>query len=225
MQTLKIEMIHDVVCSWCHIGYHNISKALDRLSQRVSVDFHYLPFQLNPELDSQGVDITEHLCRRNRWSLAEVMAYREELLKKTEEVGAIIDFSKRTRYYNTAMAHRLILAAGNLGIQRQMHQALLQAYHVEGENISDRAVLKKVAKSIGIDGKAVDQALVSDAIGRKLLDLSERVRRYQVRSVPAFIFNENRLVSGSNSTEFFEQLIRSEFLAEDSADEPVEEAI
>ena len=110
-------------------------------------------------------------------------------------------------------------------MQQQMHQALLQAYHVEGENISDRAVLKKVAKSIGFDGEAVDQALLSDAAGRQLLDLSERVRRYQVRSVPAFIFNENRLVSGSNSTEFFEQLIRSEFLAEDSVGKPVEEAI
>lgn len=225
MQTLKIEMIHDVVCSWCHIGYHNISKALDRLSHRVSVDFHYLPFQLNPELDPQGVDITEHLCQRNQWSLPEAMAYREDLVKKTKEVGVIIDFSKRTRYYNTAMAHRLILAAGNLGIQRQMHEALLQAYHVEGENISDRAVLKKVAKSIGFAGEAVDQALLSDAVGRQLLDLSERVRRYQVGLVPAFIFNENHLVRGSNSTEFFEQLIRSDFLAEDSAGKPVEEAI
>ena len=73
MKTLKIEMIHDVVCSWCHIGYHNISKALDNLLHRVSVDFHYLPFQLNPELDHQGVDITEHLCQRNQWSLAEAM--------------------------------------------------------------------------------------------------------------------------------------------------------
>ncbi len=225
MQTLKIEMIHDVVCSWCHIGYHNISQALDRILHTMSVDFYYLPFQLNPGLDSQGVDITEHLCQRNQWRLAEAMTYREQLLKKTEEVGVIIDFSKRTRYYNTAMAHRLILAAETIGVQRRMHQALLQAYHVEGENISDRAVLKKVAKPIGFDGEAVDQVLVSDASGRQLLNLSERVGRYQVRSVPAFIFNENRFVSGSNSTDFFEQLIRSEFLAEDSANKPIEEAI
>jgi len=225
MKTLKIEMIHDVVCSWCHIGYHNISKALDNLSHRVSVDFHYLPFQLNPELDHQGVDITEHLCQRNQWSLAEAMVYRETLLKKTEEVGVTIDFSKRTRYYNTAMAHRLILAAENFGAQRQMHRALLHAYHVEGENISDRAVLKRIVKSLGFDEAMVEQALASDVVGRQLLDSSERVRRFQVRSVPAFVFNESRFVSGSNSTGFFEQLIRSEFLAKDSDDKPVEEAV
>ena len=50
MQTLKIEMIHDVVCSWCHIGYYNISRALESLSSEVSAEIHYLPFQLNPDM-------------------------------------------------------------------------------------------------------------------------------------------------------------------------------
>ncbi len=65
MQTLKIEMIHDVVCSWCHIGYQNISKALERLSNEISAEIHYLPFQLNPDTGPLGVDIVEHLCQRN----------------------------------------------------------------------------------------------------------------------------------------------------------------
>lgn len=225
MQTLKVEMIHDLVCSWCHIGYHHISQALDRLTGEVEAEFHYLPFQLNPDLDSQGVDITEHLCLRNQWSLAEAMDYRARLLQKTKEVGVTIDFSKRTRYYNTAMAHRLMLAAGNHGLQRQMHQALLQAYHVKGENISDVTVLKKIAESIGFDEAMVNQALISEAIDQRLSGLVSRINNFNVRSVPAFIFNENRFVSGSNSAEFFAQLIRSEFLTGDLAEEPVEEAI
>jgi len=83
MKTLKIEMIHDVVRSWCRIGNHHLSSALDRLSKEVSAEFHYLPFQLNPGLGLEGVDITEHLCQRYQWSLAEAMAYRKRLLATT----------------------------------------------------------------------------------------------------------------------------------------------
>ena len=223
MQILKIEMIHDVVCSWCHIGYHNIGSALERLSNEVSAEIHYLPFQLNPDIDPQGVDIVEHLCQRNHWSLAKVMAYRENLIEKTKAVGVTIDFGKRTHYYNTDNAHRLILAAENGGLQRQMHQALSRAYHVEGENISDIGVLVKAAKKIGLDEDMVNQAIGSGAISQQLKALVERVGRYRVRSVPAFIFNGDHFVSGSNSAHYFEQLIRSEFLEKELNEELINE--
>lgn len=225
MKTLKIEMVHDVVCSWCHIGYQNISRALEKLSNELSAEIHYLPFSLNPNMGPLGVDITEHLCQRNQWSITEVMAYRENLMEKTKEVGVTIDFSKRTRYYNTANAHRLILAAENVGLQRQIHQALLQAYHVEGENISDIDVLVKTAEKIGFDENRVNQAIGSTVINQQLKTLLERVRPYSVQSVPAFIFNGNRFVSGSNSADYFEQLIRSEFLNKEPDKELNEELI
>lgn len=214
MRTLKIEMVHDLVCSWCHIGYHNISTALERLAGCVVAEFYYLPFELNPGLGPQGVDITEHLCQRNRWTLSEAEAYRERLLKKAGEVGVKIDFSKRTRYYNTSAAHRLLQAAEKAGLQRQMHRALLQAYHVEGKNIGDPDILRGIASNVGLDDKAIVQVWTSGSIDRRIRAPSDRARRYDVRTVPAFIFEGQRFVSGSNSSGYFERLIRREFLAE-----------
>ena len=49
---LKIEMIHDIVCSWCPIGYRNIKTAIDSLN--IEVDFHFIPFELNPEMEERG---------------------------------------------------------------------------------------------------------------------------------------------------------------------------
>lgn len=123
MKTLEIEMIHDLVCSWCHIGYHNISRALE---------------------------------------------------------------------------------------------ALLQAYHVEGRDISDLGVLVKVAKQVGLEEAVVIQSMTSDVINRHLQALSERVSHYNVRSVPAFVFNGSHFVSGSHTADFFARLIRSEFLSEEN---------
>jgi len=80
----------------------------------------------------------------------------------------IIDFSKRTRYYNTAKPHRLIMAAEQLGLQRQMYFALLQAYHVAGENISDMGVLLKIAGRVGVTVDWVLQAMTSETVSRQM---------------------------------------------------------
>jgi len=70
----------------------------------------------------------------------------------------------------------------------------------------------KSQEKIGFDENIVNQAIGSTVINQQLKTLEERVRSYSIRSVPAFIFNGSRFVSGSNSADYFEQLIRSEYL-------------
>ena len=38
MKKLKIEIVHDLVCSWCPIGYSNIRKAIDNLGIEVKFE-------------------------------------------------------------------------------------------------------------------------------------------------------------------------------------------
>ena len=38
MKHVKVEMIHDLVCSWCPIGYNNLKRAADSLSNRIETD-------------------------------------------------------------------------------------------------------------------------------------------------------------------------------------------
>ncbi|RLU02965.1 MAG: DsbA family oxidoreductase [Ketobacter sp.] len=211
MQLIKIEMIHDVVCSWCLIGTHNLQQALAAYADMVLAEWHYLPFELNPEL-SEKVGIHEHLQERNGWTPEQALAYRRSLLQTIDALGVRIDFSKRTHYYNTHDAHRLILASQQSGMQQPMHQALLRAYHEQGVDISDRSQLRRVAASIGVEDALFQHAMASDEITRYMEALQQRVSAMEIRSVPAFIFNDHLFVSGSQSREFFEQLIRRELI-------------
>jgi len=65
MKTLKIEMIHDVVCSWCPIGYANLQQALRNLN--MEADIYFLPSELNPEMGPMGEGIEEYFERRYQW--------------------------------------------------------------------------------------------------------------------------------------------------------------
>ena len=51
MKKLHIAMIHDIVCSWCPIGYNNIKATINNLN--IGVDFHFFPYELNPDMDKK----------------------------------------------------------------------------------------------------------------------------------------------------------------------------
>lgn len=205
MKTLKIEMIHDVVCSWCPIGYANLQQALRNLN--IKAELHLLPFELNPHMGHEGEDINRHLGQRYGWSEQKRQDYRKNLLEVADKAGVKMDFTKRTHYYNSNLAHRLIHWCESRHQQQAMHERLIEAYFEQGLDISRLPVLLKLVEELGLPRAQADQALTSIELEQQLQLKQQRVQQLALTSVPAFIFNQNTLVSGSNSVEYFEQVI------------------
>jgi len=202
---LKIEMIHDAVCSWCPIGYANLKQALKNLE--IDVDFHFLPFELNPELDVQGEDINDYLGQRYGWSESKRRDYRQNLLAVAEQAGVAMDFSKRTHYYNTNQSHQLIHWCEGFDKQQAMNELLIDAYFKQGLDINNSQVLLNLVEQLGLDRSQAEFALNSAATKQQLAIKKQRVQQAKIISVPAFIFNNSNLVTGSNSVEYFEQAL------------------
>jgi len=208
---IKIEVIHDVVCSWCPIGYSNLKNALKRLESEVEAHITYLPFELNPEMPEKGETIANYFKRRQRWSSANLKDYQESLVKTAQGAGVVIDFSKRTHYYNSRKAHKLIHWAEQFNKQTAVNESLIEAYFKQGLDISNMAVLLDIAEQLGMDRVSTQNALSSRQLELTLEKIIERQKAFKLHSIPAFIINENTLVSGSNSVEFFEKTL-SEFI-------------
>jgi len=202
---LKIEMIHDAVCSWCPIGYANLKQALKNLE--IDADFHFLPFELNPELDVQGEDINDHLGQRYGWSESKRRDYRQNLLAVAEQAGVAMDFSKRTHYYNTNQSHQLIHWCEGFDKQQAMNELLIDAYFKQGLDINNIQVLLNLVEQLGLNSLQAKIALNSAATKQQLTVKKQRVLQADITSVPAFIFNNSTLVTGSNSVEYFEQAL------------------
>jgi len=205
MKTLKIEMVHDVVCSWCPIGYANLKQALRNLD--IEADIHFLPSELNPGMGPKGEGIDDHLARRYHWTQSKRQDYRKHLLAVAKQASVSIDFSKRSHYYNSNKAHRLIHWSEGYSRQQGMNELLIDAYFKRGLDISNTQVLLDIVEQLGLSRSSAEQALTSDEVNQQLLLKKKRVKKLELVSVPAFIFNEHSLVSGSNSVEYFEQTI------------------
>ena len=61
---LRIDIVSDVVCPWCIIGYKQLQQALQQLAGSFEVDIHWQPFELNPDMPPQGQDLREHLAQK-----------------------------------------------------------------------------------------------------------------------------------------------------------------
>jgi len=205
VKTLKIEMVHDTVCSWCPIGYANLKQALRNLE--LEADIHFLPFELNPDMGPKGEDIDDHLARRYQWTQLKQQEYRKHLLAVAKQAGVCIDFSQRTHYYNSNKAHRLMHWSESYNRQKVLNELLIDAYFKRGLDISNTQVLLDLVEGLGLDRSEAEQALKSDEVCQQLLLKQKRVQKLGLTSVPVFIFNEHSLVSGSNSVEYFEQII------------------
>ena len=47
MQKVKIDLVSDVACPWCAIGYRRLEQALETLDGEIDVELVWQPFELN----------------------------------------------------------------------------------------------------------------------------------------------------------------------------------
>lgn len=208
MTAMKIDFVSDVSCPWCAIGLKSLEKALAEIGGEISVDLHFQPFELNPQMPAEGQDIDEHISQKYGTTAEQNEASRRMIRARGAEVGFDFRMDRRARVYNTFDAHRLLHWAEIEGRQKALKEALLTAYFTDGENPSDHAVLLKLAGRAGLDVVRAQAILSSDEYA---LEVRQRERFYTdngIRSVPAIIVNERHLISGGQPAEVFERALR-----------------
>jgi len=203
--SLKIEMVHDIVCSWCPIGYKNIKTAINNLN--IEVDFHFLPFELNPNIADSGVLIADYFSRQFSWDEHKLLSYQQSLVATAAKAGVIIDFSKRTHYYPSQNAHLLMHWAEQFNKQNELNEHLIEAYFKDGLDISSLTVLLNIAEELGFDRQTTYAALTSPHFKKELNEKATRYKAFNISSIPAFIINESTLISGSHSVPYFEDTL------------------
>jgi predicted DsbA family dithiol-disulfide isomerase len=207
-KALKIDFVSDVACPWCAVGLGALERALETLHGEVQAELHFQPFELNPQMAREGEDIDEHLSRKYGRSPAEFDAARQAIRERGAAVG--FTFGQRSRIYNTFDAHRLLHWAGlqSASLQHRLMAALLQAYHGQGRDPSDPAVLADVAAEVGLGTLRSAQILASDEFAAEVRAAEQHWLRLGIHSVPSVVINDRHLIQGGQPPEVFAQALR-----------------
>lgn len=204
---MKIDFVSDVVCPWCAVGLNSLERALQAIGPALQVEMHFHPFELNPNMPAEGEDVGEHLARKYGLPPDQLARNRAALRERGASVGFVFG-ERRDRIWNTFDAHRLLHWAGLNGKQRELKHALLQAYHGQGENVSDHAVLLRLAGEVGLDVDEARSLLSGSRYADDVRAQEQRWLQLGIHSVPAVIIDGQHLIQGGQPPEVFEQALR-----------------
>jgi len=199
---LFIDVISDVVCPWCYIGKRKLEVALAKLGaepgQAVTVRWH--PFELNPDLPSQGMPRAAYLEAKFGGA-----APADAIYARVRAAGAEVDipfaFERIRLQPNTLAAHRLIAWAQQRGDADALVERLFRAYFIEGRSIGAVDELVALAADAGLPSDKARAMLLSDAYRSEVEAEYREARDAGISGVPFFIFNGRTAVSGAHDPE------------------------
>lgn len=218
MDTVRVDIVSDVACPWCAIGYRRLEEAMGQLTDELSFEVHWHPFELNPEMPPEGEPIVEHLASKYGCSEADVVDTQHGIMEAAEALGLDFSSADQRRAHNTFDAHRVLAWAAERGVMRDFQLALFDAYFGAAKNPSDRDVLTTIAESLGLDAREVDEILDSDRYADEVRQDEARFTQAGVTAVPAFIVNRQYLISGAREPDMLADAFRR--LAQEASDEP-----
>jgi predicted DsbA family dithiol-disulfide isomerase len=207
---LKIDFVSDVVCPWCVVGLGGLETALEALKGEVAAEVTFQPFELNPQMEPEGENVTEHVARKYGSTPEQSAQNRAMIRQRASEVGFDMRMTEQSRIWNTFDAHRLLHWAAEYGKDKQasLKHALFTVHFTEGRNLSDAAVLADAAEAAGLDRAAALDVLLSGRYADAVRADQDLWRSRGINSVPAVIVNDKYLISGGQPAAVFEEALK-----------------
>ena len=194
-RTGRLEIVSDAICPWCYIGKRQLDRALPRIAAAgIRLAVQWRAFQLNPAMPAAGMARADYRAAKFGAHAGERDA---QVVAAAAGVGLALRLNHIARTPNTIDAHRLIARAAGTGRQDALVERLFAAYFVEGQDISDPAVLLACADQAGLpqDGTA---AWLAGSDGRaEVLAEDTGFRAAGLTGVPTFILEGHVLFSGA----------------------------
>lgn len=205
---LRIDIVSDVVCPWCVIGFQRLQQALAKFPGQFDLKIVWHPFELNPQMPHSGENLREHITDKYRISDQESAENRDRLTEIGRELGFTFNFTDEMRIYNTNQAHRLLHWAEPTGHQTDLQIRLFEDYFTNGKNLNHEEVLLDAVETVGLNRTEASQALQDKAIAGQTQAREEQLLLQGIRGVPLFMFNHEHAINGAQEVSAFEALLQ-----------------
>ncbi|MEH0758829.1 DsbA family oxidoreductase [Vibrio sp. 16] len=205
--TIKLDIISDVVCPWCIIGYNHLKAAIEHLGIEERIEIEWQPFELNPDMPAEGENLRDHVARKYGSTAEESKNARIRIASIGAEHDFKFNYFDDMKMVNTFDAHLLLDYAKSLGKQTELKIRLFTAFFSEQKDVSDREILKQELISVGLDPEE-GMRWLNDAQRRSSVRSTEKQwQKMGVSSVPTVIFNGEHGVSGAHPVKGYKQIL------------------
>jgi predicted DsbA family dithiol-disulfide isomerase len=203
---IRLDIFSDPICPWCYVGKSYLDRALEAHAEHpFEIEWH--PFQLNPDMPSEGADRREYLEAKFGGKQNAVAVY-SRVEEAAQSAGITINFEAMNRVPNTMDAHRLIHWAGLEGRKTAMVSALFRAYFRDGKDIGDTATLAALAGDAGMDAALAARLLATTEDRADIVARDAHARQRGVNSVPTFVIANQYVLTGAQPVALWAKVIK-----------------
>ena len=211
-EKLKIDIVSDVVCPWCTIGYKRLEKAISELGIADQIDIEWQPFELNPNMPVEGQNVIEHISEKYGSTLEQQKASQQHMIDAGDELGFTFNYFDDMRMVNTFDAHILLEYAKDFNKQTELKMQLTKAFFSDRKDVSKTEVLKDALLQVGLNAEDALAKLDNDEARLEVRNKQNYWKNLGVNSVPTIVFNRKSAVTGAQPVEIFKQVL-SELIA------------
>jgi len=215
MDTLKIDIVSDIVCPWCVIGFKNLKKAMEELKSELDFQISWKPYELHPEIPQEGYDKKSYM--RQKFGSSGNKSRYDEITKIGKSLNFNFNFSKAERIPNTFMAHRLLWKSEEYSLQTELSEALFKAYFTDGLDVGSKETLAQISESVGMDKNEILNFLDSREGGQETADLEMNFIEKSIGAVPTYFINEKYIIQGGQEPETFVSFLKKIIQKENEA--------
>ncbi|RBW48561.1 DsbA family oxidoreductase [Marinobacter sp. F3R11] len=208
MKKIQIDIVSDIACPWCAIGYARLELAMAQLASEYEFTVEWHAFELNPEHSGEGEPILPALARKYGKSEEEARATQNQMMAIAQGLGINFEKLQERLTCNTFDAHRLVKWAGEQGRQTELKQALFGAYFGKGNNVSSQDTLLECVEAVGLSSEKAREVLDSDQYARAVREDEANYQKAGVTAVPAYIINNKYLIAGAQEPDVLVQALR-----------------
>ncbi|GEA50309.1 2-hydroxychromene-2-carboxylate isomerase [Vibrio inusitatus NBRC 102082] len=204
---IKLDIVSDVVCPWCIIGYNNLQAAINELELQDKIDIEWQPFELNPDMSAEGENLRDHIARKYGSSPEESANARERITAAGAEHGFLFNYFDEMKMVNTLDAHILLDYAKQHGKQTDLKLKLFNAFFTEQKDISDRTILRQELGAIGLNVNDGMVSLDKTELRNEIKNQEVQWQQMGITGVPTVIFNRESAVTGAQPVENYKQIL------------------
>ncbi|EWH12710.1 DSBA oxidoreductase [Cellulophaga geojensis KL-A] len=204
---IKIDVVSDVVCPWCAIGYKRLEQAITEMGIQDKIELEWQPFQLNPNMPTNGQDLEEHITEKYGSTPEQQQESQERMTDFGAELGFKFDYFKGMRMANTFDAHVLLEYAKENGKQTQLKMRLMNAFFGERKDVSNRDILKQELETVGLNTSEAFALLDSQDKRTKVKSDEDYWKSLGVNSVPTVVFNRKSALTGAQPVAVYKQVL------------------
>jgi predicted DsbA family dithiol-disulfide isomerase len=180
----KIAVLSDYICPFCYIGYLR----LEKLREHYALAVNWVMVEIHPESPAEGKP------------LAELGYSSDKLDRMLGDLGELarsegIQLAPQTYTTNSHDALLLAQASKQQGAELFycLHRRLFEAYFIAGENIGDRAVLRRLADECGVSAATIETAWNDPALETLLQNNLQAAVNSGATATPTYFIGEQRL--------------------------------